>query len=401
MIRPVNGQPAGRRQAGKTGQPRCGMPANTPPAPAPRNSTGMVPLVDLSSESYKGESGGLYGEGQNEPPAAHRQAALKLAAAIKPLNRLGFADPQGKAVLMSLGMSNTTQEFSAFKPLADADPEKSPALVIVDGAQGGQAAIQWDNDQAPAWARAEERLRAAGVTPEQVQVLWIKQALVAQGQYGEFPAHARRFADELIKVLNVATERYPNLRLAYLSSRIYAGYATTPLNPEPYAYEGAFSVRWVIQAQIKADNPQLNFDPKRGEALSPLVLWGPYLWADGVKPRKTDGLVYTREDLREDGTHPSDSGRRKVADRLLKFMKTDETARRWFSASTTSGSQSCPDSPWGRPGDAQSLGRRPSLFAASSFGCTKSCCKLPAEAGLTRCSSNPASWARRRSSSSS
>ncbi len=145
-------------------------------------------MDELSSGNYKGESGGLYGDGMNEPPAAHRQAALKLADSIKPLNRLGFADPQGKVVLLSIGMSNTTQEFSTFKPLADADPEKSPSLVIVDGAQGGQAAIQWDNTDAPAWARAEDRLRTAGVTPEQVQVVWVKQALVGQGQYGEFPA---------------------------------------------------------------------------------------------------------------------------------------------------------------------------------------------------------------------
>jgi hypothetical protein len=334
--RQARGAGQGGEGAQNNGRGR-GMPANLAPAPPPRDSTGMVPLVDLSSGSYKGESGGLYGDGQNEPPAAHRQAALKLAEAIKPLNRLGFADPQGKVVLLSIGMSNTTQEFSAFKPLADADSEKSPALVIVDGAQGGQAAIQWDSTEAPAWARAEERLLTAGVTPEQVQVVWIKQALVGQGQYGEFPAHARRFADELIKVLNVATERYPNLRLAYLSSRIYAGYATTPLNPEPFAYEGAFSVRWVIQSQIKRDNPQLNYDPQRGEVQAPLVLWGPYLWADGVQPRKTDGLVYTRENLIKDGTHPSESGRHKVAEQLLKFMKTDETARRWFVA-TTSGS---------------------------------------------------------------
>jgi len=329
---PLNAQQAQSAGPGGQGNGR-GLPANIPPAPPPLDQTGMIPLVELSSGSYKGESGGLYGDGQNEPPAAHRQAALKLAETIKPLNRFGFADPQGKVVLLSIGMSNTTQEFSTFKLLADADPEKSPALMIVDGAQGGQAAIQWDNTEAPAWVRADQRLRTAGVTPEQVQVVWIKQALVGQGQYGEFPAHARRFADELIKVLNVATERYPNLQLAYLSSRIYAGYATTPLNPEPYAYEDAFSIRWVIQSQIKGDNPQLNYDPQRGEVLAPFVLWGPYLWADGVQPRKTDGLVYTRQDLAKDGTHPSESGRRKVAELLLKFMKTDESARPWFLAS--------------------------------------------------------------------
>ena len=37
---------------------------------------------------------------------------------------------------------------------------------------------------------------------------------------------------------------------------------------------------------------------------APIILWGPYLWADGVKGREGDKLVYTREDLAADGTHP-------------------------------------------------------------------------------------------------
>jgi len=77
-------------------------------------------------------------------------------------------------------------------------------------------------------------------------------------------------------------KRFPNLRLVYLSSRIYAGYATGPLNPEPYAFEGAFSVRWLIRDQDKN---------------GPVLLWGPYLWADGQTARKSDGLHYERADL--------------------------------------------------------------------------------------------------------
>ena len=59
--------------------------------------------------------------------------------------------------------------------------------------------------------------------------------------------------------------------------------------------------------------------------------------ADGETPRKADGLIYKREDLREnDGTHPSDTARQKVADLLLKFLKSDAPAKSWFvrSAST-------------------------------------------------------------------
>jgi lysophospholipase L1-like esterase len=42
--------------------------------------------------------------------------------------------------------------------------------------------------------------------------------------------------------------------------------------------------------------------------------------------------VYLREDLGPDGTHPSESGRRKVAAQLLDFLKTDPTSKPWFPA---------------------------------------------------------------------
>src|SRR5208337_3736325 len=102
-----------------------------------------------------------------------------------------------------------------------------------------------------------------------------------------------------------------------------------PLNPEPYAYESAFAVRWLIEDQIGGKR-HLNCDPDRGEVTAPLLLWGPYLWADGVKGRKVDDLIWKREDLGGDGTHPSPSGQRKVAGLLLCFFKTDATAKPWF-----------------------------------------------------------------------
>ena len=71
-----------------------------------------------------------------------------------------------------------------------------------------------------------------------MQAVWIKQALINQGHFGEFPKHSDELKDRLEAIIAQANARYPNLKLVYLSSRIYAGYATTPLNPEPYAYEG-------------------------------------------------------------------------------------------------------------------------------------------------------------------
>jgi hypothetical protein len=131
------------------------------------------------------------------------------------------------------------------------------------------------------------------------------------------------------KIVRILKQKYPNLRIAYLSSRIYAGYAKSSLNPEPYAYEGGFSMRWLIQDQIKGEK-ELNFDPAKGDVKAPLLLWGPYLWSDGVNPRKCDGLTYEESDLGRDGTHPSDAGQVKVAQLLQKFFKADPFVSRWF-----------------------------------------------------------------------
>jgi hypothetical protein len=55
------------------------------------------------------------------------------------------------------------------------------------------------------------------------------------------------------------------------------------------------------------------------------------LWADGVTPRQADGLIYERSDLGSDGTHPSVSGREKVARLMLTFYKSDPLAKTWFA----------------------------------------------------------------------
>jgi hypothetical protein len=75
----------------------------------------------------------------------------------------------------------------------------------------------------------------------------------------------------------------------------------------------------------------LNYDPAKGEVKAPVLLWGPYFWADGTTPRKADGLVWKASDLGPDGTHPSNAGREKVAKMLLEFCKTDPLAKAWFA----------------------------------------------------------------------
>ena len=126
------------------------------------------------------------------------------------------------------------------------------------------------------------------------------------------------------------------LKIAYLSSRTYAGYARVPQNPEPHSYESGFAPKWIIAGQI-AGYLEYNYDPARGRPRFPWVAWGPYLWADGVKGRK-DGVIWVREDFGNDGMHPSMQGREKIARMLMRFLKTDPTAMPWFRAEGQAGS---------------------------------------------------------------
>ncbi len=293
-----------------------------------RESTGLIPLTEVTG-SYEGEQGGLYPGGKNAPPAAHLRAGEALAREIRPLDAEGRPSADGKIVMISVGMSNTTMKFQTFQKLAAADKDLNPKLVLVDGAQGGQVAWVTSNPRMPFWEVVDQRLAAASVTRAQVQAAWVEQA--NPGPYRRFQVEMKELAGNIAETLRVMHDRFPNLKIAYLSSRTYAGYATSPLNPEPYAYESGFAVKWVIADQI-AGKPELNYDAAKGAVRAPWIEWGPYIWADGVKPNQ-DGLFYVRADYGEqDGTHPAPSGRMKVATHLMHFLKTDPTAKGWLLA---------------------------------------------------------------------
>jgi len=302
------------------------------PSDCSDTTVGLTSLTELGANLYQGFPGGLYPGGINTRPQAHDSAGLQLVVQVLPRDAAGNIDPvNGKVVLLSIGMSNTTQEFSVFKSLADADPEKNPKLVIVDGAQGGQTAATISDSNAAFWSVIDQRLNAAGVTRSQVQAAWIKEANANPNQ--AFPVHAQILEDQFVTIAGILRGRYPNLVVSYWSSRIYAGYANTTLNPEPYAYESGFSIRWMIERQINGD-PALAYDGVNPRV--PWISWGPYLWADGLNPR-ADSLIWECANFQSDGTHPSPSGRMKVANMLLDFFKKDSTTRPWFlNPSTTS-----------------------------------------------------------------
>jgi len=300
------------------------------PAAAAQNcsqtSIGETPIDDLGPGHYHGFQGGLYPGGTNFPPQAHLAAGIVESHAVVPRNPQGLPDPTGRIVFVSIGMSNTRQHWQSFMPISNGDPQRNPAVTLVQGAQGGQSAEVISDPSAPYWDFVQDQVHAAGATNAQVQVIWLLEAHAQP--HDPFPQHAVALRDDPVAILQIARNLFPNARLAYVASRIYAGYATTDLNPEPYAYESAFSVKWTIEGQIDG-LPGLNFDPHEGPVRAPWLAWGVYPWADGLVPR-SDGLTWECNDFANDGTHPSPQGATKVANMLHGFLRNDPTSAGWY-----------------------------------------------------------------------
>jgi hypothetical protein len=209
-------------------------------------------------------------------------------------------------------------------------------LVIANGAHGGQVADQWTSPSSPDYDYVRyDQLASVGLTEKQVQVAWVEQADAYPTTALPSPgADAYRLEAELGQILRALKIRYPNLQEVFVSSRAYGGYAGSTLNPEPYAYETGFSVKWVIQAQIQqmqhggriADSRAGNLDY---DTAAPWIAWGPYFWADGTRPR-SDGLAWLRSDFAPDGTHPSPSGIAKAGTMLMDFFLNSPYTRCWF-----------------------------------------------------------------------
>jgi hypothetical protein len=313
-------------------------------------STGNIPLNELTVP-YRNTQGGLHANGANNRPAAHFQAGIQIATTqVRPLNASGQVDnTNGKIVLVSVGMSNTTQEWAigdrvtrdptkAFKCRANNDRALNPQIVVIDCAQGGRDVVHWSSLSDPTWATAIQRVTntivdGQHITTNQVQFAWVKLALKEAPTYGPFPTHVRQFQNYLEMTIRNIKTAFPNVKMAFVSTRTRSySNSMTGLSPEPYAYETGFGVKWMIQKQIDGD-PSLRFSGP--DAVAPYLSWGPYFWIDGHH-RRSDGAIWNCDDLISDFTHPSFSGVNKVSSQLLAFFKTDPTATPWYLKKTWS-----------------------------------------------------------------
>jgi len=322
----------------------------------------LPPLVDLGpGQTYKGKEGGLYPGASNVHPAAHDAAGRKIAREILPLDANGNPDPvNGKIVFTLVSVSNAYGAWhrgdekdtsTTFMTRANANPAKNPKLFIAYGFEyqlpGGNRGTGDPGPDSIFYRTLDHALSQQGLTPKQVQIVWLSMPVSGRSwginlppEHRTFPADAQQSKLAWKEIVHAIYTRYPNVKIIYSSTK-GAMYMTVhdkigwggdwnggPI--EPWNHDAAWGVKWVIEDQINGD-PDLNYDPARGPVKAPWLSWGPYFWSypDGT-PRDYDGFIWTRADVAEDGLHPSLSGLTKYATMLLNQMFTDPTATPWF-----------------------------------------------------------------------
>lgn len=344
-----------------------------------------TPISDLGKRTYLGFEGGLYELGANTVPLDHSTSGRKLTGEIVPLDASGNSDKSnGRVILLSIGMSNAMIEFLGLENLAAASTSvNQTTLGLWNGAESDQDACYWF----PAYGspvcnpkiqneydRISQGLSAAGFSNLQVQALWVDNAngrvhsenrgCQPQGTLcvslcdpstpgcvnSETKTNALNEEEEFGETLRAAKTRFPNLKLAFFSGRVYGGYAPNPVadaDPEPFAYETGFAIKWLIQAQVNQIRTGV-IDPVAGDLsfpVAPWVAWGPYFWADGGI-RRSDGLAWCfgqtsspcngEFDFNSGGLHLNAAGSQKAGSLLLNYFATSPYTLRWFNAPSPS-----------------------------------------------------------------
>lgn len=302
---------------------RCAFGA-LPMAPKPLTTGALYTSVSDTAQTAYGTY--LYPNESNAMPDSHRLAGEAIAADIQPLNANGNVDlAGGKIVMVAEGMSNTNDEMTRLiQVFLASNPAVNPQLQFKNLSQPGCNLTCWVD-------------KGVGTIDPQVQIVLMKHSNnVPQLANGaprvpnepfttaaskRFPRHAQITQGQLKKrILDLKTQ-YPNLKLLYLTSRIYGGWSCSPAPEisfrEPVAYEEGFAVKWLVESQVLKTDSTLNFSTPKAKA--PWLAWGPYIW-DSTWP----------QDWYRDDVHPCTTGQLVVAQKWYNFLMQDSSARPWF-----------------------------------------------------------------------
>ncbi len=292
------------------------------------NVNELPPIDELGTGTFMGHQGGLYPNGSNVMPEAFYADAIEMARSIQPLDKSGKPSPDGRIGLIGLGASTVAMFGNGLDKQVPAATGVNQDLVFVNCGIGGQDLSDIMNPDANFWTVIDSRVTAAGLTLDQVQVLWFQEDNL-RNKDNDFDLRVNQLTKDFTYMARFCKTHYPNLKLFYVSGR-----HTTEFMPaeakdkhrEPKAYLNGWACKQLIENQINGD-PQLAY--KGENAVAPLILWGPYFWTQGEKPR-ADGYAITRDLISNDGVHPTDKGIDRIAKDLVQFWRTDAVSQLWF-----------------------------------------------------------------------
>lgn len=219
--------------------------------------------------------------------------------------------------VVCVGMSNSFQECQMYAAtLAQSwRAQVNPQVRFANCARGGHAIERWVDPafDAVLWQECIDTiLPATGISRAQVRVLFHKAAnqfttAPGGGALPLFPDPASDYF-AFFRNLTAFAERvpqwFPSAQAVYSSSRSYGGFSPNPARGEPLSYEEGHALNSWLRA-----NPQV---------AGVWHGWGPYLWAPECSTgiRNGGGICWNRSDYVDDGVHPSQNGRLKVAELL-------------------------------------------------------------------------------------
>ncbi|NJD19703.1 MAG: hypothetical protein FIA95_10540 [Gemmatimonadetes bacterium] len=231
--------------------------------------------------------------------------------------------------LVCVGMSNGNQECTTYMAAVRGAwaAEVSPQVRVANCAVGGRAVESWVD---PAYDSllwddcVKRKLSAAGIRADQVRVIWHKAAdMNTSGPGGtRLPAYPDPASDYSAFQRNLSAfaarvkAKMPSVQAVYSTSRSYGGYANTFTRGEPLSYEEGHALNRWLGAHPSVDGVWHG--------------WGPYIWAPacGTGVTNASGLCYERTDFVDDGVHPSDAGRTKIARMMHERFRKEAWYRR-------------------------------------------------------------------------
>lgn len=267
-------------------------------------------------------NGGLYDHGANTRPPEW-EVHIQNNCQLERLSAAGIPDANGTVGVLGLGFSTAAMTFTTMSMIMDYR-HPSHILTLVNGAQGGKDINHMGHKQGDYWQEVLLAVDSAGISPLQVQVIWMSTGdLQAYSQ--DYRDYCKVLEGKYLRVLTLAKELFPNLKLVLLSDRTYSGYITSDAArylAEPTGYFHSWFTREMIRKQIDGD-PAWRSDE------IPSLDWGPVLWTDGENG-DLFGYKWKHDDAGEGGIHPSAKGRIKEGVRLYLYILSHPATRAFF-----------------------------------------------------------------------